>query len=198
MSPDTPFPELMARLRAGDEEAAAVVFNRFARQLVRLAQSQFASGLRPRADAEDIVQSVYRSFFTRQGRGQFHLFDWDSLWGLLTVITVRKCANRLKYLRRECRDLGREVPLEDAGGPEARGWQALAREPSPPEAAILAETVEELMRGLDDRERTMLALSLQGYTVQEVSPQVGRSERTVQRLLERVHKRLSAMQTNTL
>src|SRR5262249_33355905 len=132
MSPDTPFPEVMARLRGGDEEAAAAVFPRFARRLVGLARRQFASGLGPRADAEDIVQSVYRSFFTRQGQGEFRLFDWDGLWGLLTVITLRKCANRLKYLRRECRDLGREVPLEDAGGPEAGGWQALTREPSPP------------------------------------------------------------------
>src|SRR5262249_47812185 len=121
MSPDTPFPEVMARLRGGDEEAATAVFHRFARRLVALAQRQFARGLGPGGDGEDFVQSVSRSFFTRQGQGEFRLFDWDGLWGLLTVITLRKCANRLKYLRRECRDLGREVPLESAGGPDPGG-----------------------------------------------------------------------------
>ena len=73
--------------------------------------------------------------------------------------------------------------------------QLLARDPTPDEAALLTETVQGLMADLDERERAMLSLSLQGYTVQEISPQVGRSERTVQRLLEQVRRQLQRLQT---
>ena len=36
------------------------------------------------------MQSVFKSFFVRQGQGQFELDNWDSLWGLLVRITLRK------------------------------------------------------------------------------------------------------------
>ena len=52
------------------------------------------------------------------------------------------------------------------------------------------------MRGLNERERAMLGLGLQGYTVQEISSEVGRSERTVQRLLKRVRRELERMQAD--
>ena len=71
---------------------------------------------------------------------------------------------------------------------DLESWHAVARDPSPVEAAILAETVEQLMDRLDDRGRQILALSLQGCTPQEVSSQVGQSVRTVQRVLARVKK----------
>jgi RNA polymerase sigma-70 factor (ECF subfamily) len=186
------FTALMNRLRAGDDEAAARVFGRFAKRLVGLARSQLDAGTRGHVDPEDIVQSVYRSFFTRYERGEFELTDWDGLWGMLTVITVRKCLNRAAYFRTARRDVRRQVPLAEG---DHSPLQLLTREPTPDEAALLMEIVQELMADLDGRERTMLSLSLQGYTVKEISPQVERSERTVQRLLERVRTQLHSMQT---
>ena len=75
----------------------------------------------------------------------------------------------------------------------ATDWQALAREPTPSAVLMLAETVEQLMDELNGRERDMLALSLQGYTPAEISPRVGRTERTVQRVLKRIRQRLERM-----
>lgn len=56
----------------------------------------------------------------------------------------------------------REVPPQAA--PAA--WQlAVDRDPSPDEATVLAEAVEELFRGLDDPdERAVLEFHLQGHT----------------------------------
>jgi len=54
----------------------------------------------------------------------------------------------------------------------------------------LTETVQQLMSGLKDRERPILVLGLQGYTAQEISQQIKRSERTVYRVLEYVKKEL--------
>jgi len=64
------------------------------------------------------------------------------------------------------------------------------REPTPDEAAVLAETVTGLLRQLNGDERTIVELSLQGYSTQEISEQTGRAERSVRRLRERVRKHL--------
>jgi len=188
------FGQLMARLRAGDDDAAAAVFQRFAGQLIGLARAQLDSRLRPKVDPEDVVQSVYRSFFSRYGAGQFELGTWNDLWGLLTVITLRKCVNRVEYLRAECRDARREVSGQPADGDSTPGFEAVDRAPTPQEAAVLADTLEQVLRGLEQPERAIIELSLQGYSVLEISAQLGRAERTVRRVRELVRKRLERMQ----
>ena len=192
MAQVTAFDELMVRLRDGNEFAAAEVFNRFVYRLIALARSQFDTWIRHRADPEDVVQSVYRSFFTRCAHGQFRLADWDSLWGLLAVITLRKCVNRVEYMRAARRDVLREVhPWAD--GPLAIA-EAVARDPGPSEAAALTETIEVLMRRLPPRDSQILSLHLQGYEIPEIAEQVGRSQRTVRRALDRAHNELSRLQ----
>src|SRR5947209_1959229 len=193
-APDPAFDDLMARLRAGDDDAAAEVFRRFTHRLIGLARSRLDHLIRRKVDPEDILQSVYRTFFRRYARGAFDLESWDGLWGMLTVITVRKCDYRRKFFRAACRDVGREVAPPAAADAPAPEIEALARDPTPSEAARLAETVEQLMRELTGREREMLALSLQGHTTEEISAQVGRSERTVQRVLKRVRAQLERLQ----
>jgi RNA polymerase sigma-70 factor, ECF subfamily len=192
-APDLSFENLMTRLRAGDEAAAAEVFRRFTHRLIGLARARLDHLIRHKVDPEDILQSVYRTFFSRHAKGGFILDSWDSLWGMLTVITVRKCDYRRKYFRAARRDVGREITVRaesDSTAPEA---EALARDPTPSEAARLAETVELLMRELTGRERDMLGLSLQGYDVAEISGRVARTERTVQRVLKRVRERLEQL-----
>ena len=131
MSEQDSFADLMGRLRAGDPGAAAAVFRRFSQRLIVLARARLESTVGAREEAEDVLQSVFRSFFVRQRQGQFELPDWDSLWTLLTVITVRKCGNRVEYFHAARRDVSRERPLAAATS-SGGGWHALAREPTPP------------------------------------------------------------------
>ena len=184
------FEELMQRLRAGDQEAATLVFNRFAQRLIALARSRLDQRMRQKLDPEDVVNSAYKSFFIRNRAGKFHLENWDSLWGMLTVITVRKCGRAIDRFHTQKQDIDREVAVLPGDG---LAFEALANEPTPSEAALLAETVEMLLRGLPEVERSIVALSLQGYTATEIKAEVGRTERTVQRVLERVRKRLERL-----
>ena len=159
------------------------------RRLVGLARGQLAP-LRNKVDPEDVVQSAYKSFFLRYGEGALAAEGWDGLWGLLTAITLRKCADRVRYHRARRRDLAREAPAGEEG---AEPWRdAVGREPTPEQAAALAETVERLLGGLDGDERPVIELSLQGYSTQEISERLGRAERSVRRLRERVRKQLEA------
>jgi len=187
MSADAAFDDLMARLRQGDGDAARAVFERFAHRLIGLAGRRLRGSLQHKEDPEDVMQSVFKSFFLRQADGQFALQDWDSLWAVLTVLTLRKCGHRLDYFKAAKRDIGREqAPAADA---TLAGWEAVAREPTPAEAALLTETVQQLLGSLEGKERDVVTLRLQGYTTPEIAKQVGRSDRMVQRTLDLVRKR---------
>jgi RNA polymerase sigma-70 factor, ECF subfamily len=189
MTTDDDVQVLMARLRAGDQEAAAEVFNRFAHRLIALARTHLYNATRAKEDPEDIVQSVYRSFFARQRAGQFRIDSWGDIWGILTVLTVRKCGRRFNYFRAARRDVHREVPLPYSDHIGA-GWEVVAREPTPAEGAALAETLEQLMRRLDETDRQILSLHLHGCTHAEIGVQVGYSQRTVRRTLDTIRKQL--------
>jgi RNA polymerase sigma-70 factor (ECF subfamily) len=187
------FAEFLARLQSRDDTAARELFERFAHQLIALADRHIAAGLRYKVDPQDVVQSVYKSFFFRYGSGKVDAVNWNGLWGLLTLITVRKCAERAAYYRAERRDTAREVSLQM--GDEAAPWlDPLGREPTPLEAAMLSETIEQLLAGLDEDQRPILLLSLQGHTTREISERLGRAERTVRLLREGVRHRLERMQ----
>lgn len=191
------FADFLTRLEAGDDAAARELFRRFAHQLLALARQRIAAGLRHKVDPEDVVQSAYKSFFGRYGDGDLDLAGWNSLWGLLTLITVRKCAERAAYHRAECRDAAREVAAPPDGDGASR-LEPFGREPTPLEAAELSETVARLFAALDEDERPVLELSLQGYSTREISAQLGRAERTVRLLREGIRHRLERMQREQL
>ena len=169
-------------------------FSDFVDQLVRLARRQFDAVLRRKVDPEDVVQSAYKSFFLRYGEGKIEIHDWGNLWGMLTVITLRKCFDRVEYHRAALRDVRREAAVQPGAAESQPWWEAVAREPTPEEAAVLAETLEQLLRGLEIDERPVLEMSLQGYTSVEISQKLGLGERSVRRLRERVRKKLERMQ----
>jgi RNA polymerase sigma-70 factor (ECF subfamily) len=186
------FLELMARLRRGDDTAAAQVFHHFAHRLIALAQVQLDSHARVKVDADDVLQSVFKSFFVRYAAGQFDLGSWDNLWTLLTVITVRKCGRVNRYFR----SAGRAAEIAAGGSIESASlWQALADEPSPSEVLMLTELVETLLRELPERDRAVVELGLQGNSAVEISTQLDRPERSIYRVLQRVRTRLEQMQS---
>jgi RNA polymerase sigma-70 factor, ECF subfamily len=190
MSQDPSFAAWMCRLRNGDPDAARHVFDRFSQRLIALARTRLNPRLRPKVDPEDVLQSVCNSFFLRYAGGQFELGSWDSLWGLLTLMTVRRCGRWADRFQAAGRDIDLEVPLQAGSDAPSDAGHVLAREPTPSESAMLAEVLRSVMAGLEEHERHILSLSLQGYEVWEVSDQVGYSERTVQRVLQRVRSRL--------
>jgi RNA polymerase sigma-70 factor (ECF subfamily) len=177
----------------GKDDAADAILRRFTRRLIALTRTQLVSLPRAKVEIEDVVQSVYKSFFARYGQGQFDLDDWNDLWGLLTVITLRKCANRRAYHIAQRRDARRDVGSQRPFGQPDFGWDLVDREPTPLEAAMLADTVHELFRGMDDPDRETVSMLLQGYTAEEIATVRACSERTVRRVRSRLKDRLKRL-----
>jgi len=190
MPMDESFAALVSQLQVGDDAAARRVWDRFVRRLVGLARNHLDARVRRKVDPEEVVQSVFRSFFLRQAEGKFELADWDGLWGLLALITVRKCGRVARHFRGPVHDVGKEVPRGTDSAPD---WEAVAHEPTAEEALELSETLERLMQQLSDQDRRILELRLQEYKVSDIGEQIGRTEFTVEGRLKKIRNRLQAI-----
>jgi RNA polymerase sigma-70 factor (ECF subfamily) len=172
--------------RAGDENAARQLFDRYVGRLVALARRHISERLAGRVDAEDIVQSVFRTFFVRVRDGQFRVEGPDDLCKLLARITVHKTLRQVAFHRRARRDKGMEVPQGDGG--EAMLLAVCSGEPTAEEVVAFVDTLEHFVTRLGEEDRKILALRLEGHSNAEIAEQLGISDRTVRRFVKRIQE----------
>lgn len=189
---DDSFRNAMDGLKTGDQAAARDVFARYVHRLIALAGTRIGGKLRRKVDPEDLVQSVFNSFFARQAKDQFALESWDGLWGLLVAITIHKCGHKIKYFHAARRNANDEASAVILNGASRAAWEVVARDPSPSQLAIFDETILSLLNEFDEREGQVFLLFLQGWTVKEIASEVSRTERTTRRVLEHVRQRLES------
>jgi RNA polymerase sigma-70 factor (ECF subfamily) len=176
---------LLDRWRQGDQQAAGELFRRYASRLVGLARSRLSAKFAQRVDPEEVVQSVYRTFFAEAQEGRYELQRGGDLWRLLVAMTLHKLNDQVKYHSRRKRAVDTEEGLFGIGA------HLLAREPSPLEALALVDEVEQLMGQLEPTHRSMVELRLQGHTMEEIAVRTRFSERTVRYVLERLKQQLT-------
>ena len=176
-------------LRARERAAAEELLARYSSQLVALARQRLGSRIAVKVDADDVLQSVMRTFFRRLDGGQIELRNWESLTALLTVMTLRKCQRQHRLFSSEMRDVGLEsiIRHEDE-------WAALTipdRTPSPLEVVAFTDLIEQMLARISPRDGEMIKLLLAGESVDEIAHRFRRSRRTVQRSLERIRQALT-------
>jgi DNA-directed RNA polymerase specialized sigma24 family protein len=188
---------LLERVRAGDHEAVRQLWQRYYPRLVGLARKRLQAAARRVADEEDAALSAFDSFCRRAEQGQFpDLKDRDGLWTLLAVLTARKAADLVKHQHRDKRGGGMvqgDSALHPAdGGSGAGGFDALeGNDPTPEEAAILAEEVENLLARLRDPALRQVAVwKLEGYTNTDIARRQSCSLATVERRLAIIRRLL--------
>src|SRR5262249_34257871 len=137
---------LLNRWRNGDQLAAAELFQRYAARLIALAHQRLSAKLAARVDAEDVVQSVYGSFFAGARAGRFVLQQSGDLWRLLVAITLHKVRRQVHHHTARKRSINLEEWSNDSlMGIPAEQW---ASQPSPTDAGMLADTLEHILREL--------------------------------------------------
>jgi DNA-directed RNA polymerase specialized sigma24 family protein len=195
MAPDADrsFDEAMARLRADDQDAARQVFERYVRRLTALAGTRLGGKFRRKVDPEDVVQSVFNSFFQRQRDDSYKLNGWDGLWGLLAKITIHKCGHKIEHFQAACRDVANEASLLLITDESRADWEAVAHDPTPSAIAILDETIVSLLRELDERDGQIFLLALQGWSTKEIRNEVHCSRKDVRNVLNSVRRRLEGL-----
>lgn len=174
---------LLDRWRGGDEQAADELFEAYIDGLLAYVRRRMSPGLARRVDAEDVVQSVYRSFFTRARSGQFVIQRSGDLWRLLLGISFNKLQSQVEHhtagkrsFRKEAGDVASDRRSDAVAVPIAQG-------PTPDELLAVSEELERLVVSLPERHRAILDLRLQGESIPDIAEQFGRSERSIRRVL---------------
>jgi len=174
---------LLRRLAAGQATAADALFRRYADRIRALARARLPEHLTPRADPDDVVQSVFRVFFECARKGLYQVPDGHTLWNLLGVVTV----NKVRALHAHHGAARRDARLTVA-------WEPDATDPADPAATDLLElAVRDVLERLPAAERAAVELRLEGYEVAEIAGRVGRSKRAVERLLQKSREHLTEL-----
>ena len=170
MSEDESFQDLIRRVRARDEQAAAELVRRYESAIRRAARIWLnGHALNHLVDSTDICQSVLAAFFLRAASGQFHLDKPRQLLKLLLTMAHNKVVNlALKHsaARRNHRRL-RQV------GPDAT--MLVDSSPGPSELASLRELYEESRKRLSEEERWLVEQRVAGTSWMEIAAKVGQS-----------------------
>lgn len=176
---------LMRRFQAGEQDAATALFRRYAERIENLARRNMASELGVRFDADDVVQSVFRTFFRRVQSGYYDLPDGEELWRLLLVLAL----NKVRALAVHHRALKRSVSATIAQEPQILSQHATK---TSDDLALrsLQLVVADLLEGLPPVQQEIIAKRIDGCQVEEIASHTGRSKRTVERVLQTFRQRL--------
>ncbi len=173
---------LLRQLQGGGAEAATQLYARYAGRLLELAQRRTGQDLTQRVDPEDVVQSVFRTFFRRAAEGSYQVPDGDTLWKLLMVIALNKIRSLADFHRADKRDVRRTQGM-DAADNDVGNASSID---------LLRLTIEDLTQDLPEAHKEMIRLRIEGYTVAEIAEKVERSKRSTERVLQAFRAQLLA------
>lgn len=176
---------LLRRVRAGEQDAATELYHRYADRLQRLATRNTGTDLAVRFDSEDVVQSVFRTFFRRVQDGLYNLPEGDELWRLLLVLALNKIRKLAVHHRAQKRDVSATVhpdptALDQFAGTSAGDFANQA----------LRSTISELLANLPESHHAIVLLRIDGWQIDEIAARTGRSRRTVERVMQGFRERL--------
>jgi RNA polymerase sigma-70 factor, ECF subfamily len=175
---------LLRRLRLGDQNAATQLYFRYAERLRLLAHAECSNDLARRVEVEDIIQSVFSSFFRGVNKGYYEVPEGEELWQLFLVIALNKIRAKGNFHRAARRDVRQTV-----------GGNALANlAPQGEEDAAFHElklTIDEIMSSLPEAQQQMVEMRIEGFDLAEIAEKTRRSKRTVERNLQEFRKKLA-------
>jgi RNA polymerase sigma-70 factor (ECF subfamily) len=174
----------LSRWQAGEEEAAQQLFALYVDRLLHLARQRIGQRLASRVDPEDVVQSVFHTFFKGVKAGQYQLEETGDVLKLLARITVHKTFRQIAFHQAAKRDFNLETGQGDDG--QQHLVSLLDRGPSPEEANQFVDQLEHFLRQLRPEDRQILELRMQGYKDVEIAEKLNISDRKIRRLMERV------------
>ncbi len=176
--------DLVTNYQAGSESAAKDLFDRYCERLLRLAKRRIGSRMASRFDPEDVVQSAFRTFFTRVKNDEFTFAEENDLFKLLVRLTVRKTLRRIQYHRAEKRN-----PETETGQPSDGSelfTKIASQEPTAEVEVALIDEFEKFVEQLPELDRQVLELKVQGFSTTEIAEKLKTYDRKVRRVIERL------------
>lgn len=179
---------LVRRIRKGNQDAATQLYFRYADRLRNLARAKSSPALARRVDADDIVQSVFSTFFRGMSQGYYDVPSGSELWKLLLVIALNKVRAKGAHHRAAKRDVQRT-----ASGGLLDKYSKPGQEANEIAYTMLKLVIDETLEALPPLSQQMIALRIEGHKVTEIAAQTQRSKRTIERVLQEFRSNLAKL-----
>lgn len=181
------FATLLDRARQGDRGALAQLVQHYEFKVRLVARYLLGPALRPYLDSMDLVQSVHKSLLLGLRQDRFDISSPENLMALALTLVRRKVARKWRHLRRQQRLEGQSA--ESGGLPQL--LTSLSSPRADPAGTVqFNDQVEHLCGSLDEKERRLLELRLEGHTPAEMAEQLGLTANAVYVRLARLRQRL--------
>jgi len=179
---------LVQRFRNGEQGAATQLYFRYAARLQSWASSQTSTAFTARFDEEDVIQSVFRTLFRRVSVGLYDVPPGEELWQLLLVIALNKIRKLATYHRAQKRNVDNTQGFDAI---EFGRCQNLSYDET--SLQTLQIVLNDLLRHFPETQRTIVRLRVERYKTDDIAERVGRSSRTVERVLQGFRLKLSGL-----
>jgi RNA polymerase sigma-70 factor (ECF subfamily) len=187
MGAENEFAELLERVRQGDRSALGQLLSEYEPALRRFARAHLGPTLRPYADSLDLVQSAHKSMMIALWSNRYEFASPEKLLALARTILQRKVA---RLADRTTRQQRQDATQSDDGSTPGLIDALPAAETDPAEAAQFQNALDHVCRQLNERERHILTLLLQGHTRKEVAESLGEDAHVFRVYWGRVMQRL--------
>ena len=176
---------LLQLFQTGSDDAASELYGRYAERLDMVASRGLGFDLRSLVGSEDVVQSIFRTFFRRAAAGDYEVPEDSELWNLLVTISLNKIRAIGVYHRRHKRSVTRTIHnLSDTADPENGDETAYQ---------ILRMVIEELIESMTRAHQHIIHLHIDGWDVSGIASETQRSKRTVERVLQQFRIQLKEL-----
>jgi len=179
--------DFLKRIQAGDDGAALELLSRFEAEVRLVVRRQLPRLLRSRFDSLDFLQSVWGSFFRRMRSAPTEFEDSRHLVAFLARAAKNKVIDEYRRAASRKHNMHREEPLWAEG---RRPKEVPDPIDSPSEVAQAHEVLVRLRELMPEDRRTILEMKAQGLSSKDIGERLGISERTVQRVLEELRRRM--------
>jgi RNA polymerase sigma-70 factor (ECF subfamily) len=187
MPPANEFADLLERIRQGDREALGALLRDYEPALRRFARTHLGPTLRPYADSVDLVQSAHKSMMIALWSNRYEFSSPEKLLALAKTILQRKVAHLAARMGRQQRP---QADSSDASSPAGPLPSLPSPEAGPAEAAAFQDALEHVCRQLNEKERSILLLLLQGHSRKEIATELGENPHAFRVYWGRVMARL--------
>jgi RNA polymerase sigma factor (sigma-70 family) len=167
------------------QDAAAEFCARYMEKLISLVERNLSARFAARFSPEDVVQSVFRSWFADAKQGQIKAATRDEIWKLISTIALNKVRNRIKHHSRGKRDIRRTEAGDEL-------FPSIAS-PTPEDAATVMDVIQTASLRLDENSRRTLELILQGRSHKEIAEILGRTTKSIGRYRDRIAEALRSV-----
>jgi RNA polymerase sigma factor (sigma-70 family) len=180
------FANFIRRIRAGDEQAARELVERYEPVIRREVKMRLRDPrLYRRIEWTDVCQSVMASFFVRAASGQYELDQPEQLRRLLVVMTRHKLSKQERRHRAEKRDY-RLAEDRDPAFLEATP----GADPTPSRLVAGRELLDAFRARLSEEEGMLADLRAQGCEWAEIAARVGGTPQARRMQLARAVRRV--------